>query len=71
MSCGYNLGPHKSRFLNTTWSPSQCSDDAQQIVTVQDFLDIASSLTHIVHADGLGSGDPHFKYDFSEGVSVF
>ena len=41
------------------------------LLTVQDFLDISSSWTHIVHADGLVSGDPHFKYDFSEGVSVF
>ena len=41
------------------------------LLTVQDFLDIASSSTHIVQADGTVSGDPHFKYDFSEGVSVF
>ena len=24
--------------------------------------------THIVHADGRVTGDPHFKYDFSEGI---
>ena len=37
------------------------------LFTVQDFLDIASPETHIVHADGRVTGDPHFKYDFSEG----
>ncbi len=39
-------------------------------LTVQDFIDIASSSTHIVHADGKISGDPHFKNDFSEGINV-
>ena len=37
---------------------------------VQDFIDIASKETHIVHADGSIVGDPHFKYDFSGGAGV-
>ena len=37
---------------------------------VQDFIDIASPETHIVHGDGSITGDPHFKYDFSNGVIV-
>lgn len=40
------------------------------LFTVQDFLDIAAPETHIVHADGSFTGDPHFKYDFYEGVEV-
>ena len=39
-------------------------------LTTQDFIDIASKETHIVHADGSVTGDPHFKYDFSEGKEV-
>jgi len=39
-------------------------------LTLQDFIDIASPSTHIVHADGRISGEPHFKYDFSGGISV-
>jgi hypothetical protein len=37
---------------------------------LQDFLDIASKETHIVHADGSIAGDPHFKYDFSDGITA-
>jgi len=37
---------------------------------VQDFIDIASKETHIVHADGTISGDPHFSYDFSQGAVI-
>lgn len=33
-------------------------------LTVQDFVDIASPITHIVHADGRVTGDS-FKYDFA------
>lgn len=33
-------------------------------LTVQDFIDIASPITHIVHGDGTVTGDS-FKYDFA------
>ena len=56
------------------WQNHEYPDPHSEItglLTIQDFLDIASSSTHIVYADGAVSGDPHFKYDFSEGVSLF
>jgi len=49
---------------------SDPSSEISGYLTVQDFIDIASAETHIVHADGSITGDPHFKYDFSGGVSL-
>jgi len=37
---------------------------------LQDFIDIASKETHIVQADGTIVGEPHFSYDFSQGLST-
>lgn len=47
------------------------SSEVLGLLTVQDFIDIASKETHIVHADGRISGEPHFKYDFAGPVDVF
>ncbi len=41
------------------------------LLTVEDFIGWASPYTHIVHADGTITGEPHFKYDFTSGVDVF
>ncbi|MFT7219758.1 MAG: hypothetical protein ACI8Z1_001375 [Candidatus Azotimanducaceae bacterium] len=46
------------------------NSDILGLFTVQDFLDIAAPETHVVHADGSVTGDPHFKYDFSGGIEA-
>lgn len=49
-------------------SPDPASDVISQL-TVQDFIDIAGPLTHIVAADGTVSGDS-FKYDFAGSLAA-
>lgn len=46
------------------------ASDIESELTVQDFIDIASPETHIVRADGTITGEPTFKYDFTDGIDV-
>ncbi|WP_116997382.1 cupin domain-containing protein [Desertimonas flava] len=47
------------------------SSEVISLLTVQDFIAIASKETHIVLNDGTIKGEPHFKYDFTSGADVF
>ncbi len=52
----------------------EAPDPASEVVSellVTDFIDIAAPETHIVRLDGTVTGDPHFKYDFTDGIDVF
>ena len=48
--------------------PDPASEVTSQL-TVQDFVNMASPLTHIVHADGTVTGDS-FKYEFTSGPAT-
>jgi hypothetical protein len=51
-------------------APDPTSEVVSEL-TVKDFIDIAAPETHIVHADGTITGEPHFKYNFTGGMDVF
>lgn len=61
-----------------SWEPpsqrAEAPDPSSEVVSelkVSDFIDIAAPETHIVRLDGTVTGDPHFKYDFTDGIDVF